>query len=96
MTKALMDTMNVQLQYQLQQNLSSWISYSAVPGFGAGGAAPSPLVPGSIQATPLTAPAGTAAPAPATGSTLSLPGGTLTLPGGAPTAIPPASPTTIP
>jgi hypothetical protein len=96
MTKALMDTMNVQLQYQLQQNLSSWISYSAVPGFGGGGAAASPLVPGSIQATPLTAPAGAPAPAPATGGTLTLPGGTLTLPPGAPTAIPPASPTTIP
>jgi hypothetical protein len=98
MTKALMDTMNVQLQYQLQQNLSSWISYSAVPGVGGvgGGATASPLVPGSIQATPLTAPAGAATPAPATGGTLTLPGGTLTLPGGAPATSPPASPTAIP
>jgi hypothetical protein len=98
MTKALMDTMNVQLQYQLQQNLGNWISYSAAPGVGgvSGGTTASPLVPGSIQATPLTAPAGAATPAPSMGGTLTLPGGTLTLPGGAPTAIPPASPTTIP
>jgi hypothetical protein len=98
MTKALMDTMNVQLQYQLQHNLSSWISYSATPGFGASGgsAAASPLVPGTIQATPLTAPAGAATPVPATGGTLTLPSGTLTLPSGAPTAMPPASPMTVP
>ena len=53
LTKRLMDDMNVQLQYQLQHNLSSWISWSATPGAaplaaGAAGAA------GAIQSTPLT------------------------------------------
>jgi len=53
MTKQLMDGMNVQLQYQIQHNMGSWLS--GVPGaapLGAG-AAPSP---GAIQATPLTPP----------------------------------------
>lgn len=55
-TKHLMDLMNVQLQYQIQHNLGSWISWSTLPGASplAAGAAASP---GAIQATPLTAPA---------------------------------------
>jgi hypothetical protein len=69
-TKQLMDQMNVQLQYQIQRNMGSWISYTpnaAAPALN-GGAAGN----GGIQATPLTAP-GTAQPgAPQTGAPQSL------------------------
>ena len=34
LTKQLMDDMNVQLQYQMQHNLSGWLSWSAQPGRG--------------------------------------------------------------
>ncbi len=63
LTKRLMNDMNVQLQYQLQHNLSSWLSWSSTPGAAplAAGAAGAP---GAIQATPLapTAPATGTAP----------------------------------
>jgi len=58
-TKQLMDQMNVQLQYQIQRNLGSWISYTpnaATPAPGSGAASN-----GGIVATPLTAP-GSATP----------------------------------
>jgi hypothetical protein len=57
MTKQLMDSMNVQLQYQIQRNMGSWISYgtnAAVPAVNGGNS--------GIQAAPLTAP-GAATPA---------------------------------
>ncbi|HEY1857902.1 hypothetical protein [Acidocella sp.] len=65
LTKQLMDDMNVQLQYQMQHNLSGWLSWSGAPG---GAAAYPTAAPagGTIQATPLTTPSGAAsAPAPA-------------------------------
>jgi len=81
LTKQLMDAMNVQLQYQIQHSLPSWISYTAAPGAAAAPAAGG-VSAGTIQATPLTAPGGAvAAPAaPATGTAptpgmLSLPPG---------------------
>ncbi|MDE8349185.1 MAG: hypothetical protein POG74_06810 [Acidocella sp.] len=53
-TKHLMDGMNVELQYQMQHNLGSWIAYSnnaaAAPVTSNGG------VPGGIVATPLAGP----------------------------------------
>ena len=66
LTKQLMNDMNVQLQYQMQHNLSGWLSWSGAPG----GAAVSPTAApagGTIQAMPLAAPGGPAtgaAPAP--------------------------------
>jgi len=67
-TKQLMDAMNVQLQYQIQQNMSSWISYTAnaaTPALNSG-----PAGGNAIQATPLNAPGAsgpaTGAPAPLT------------------------------
>ncbi len=67
-TKQLMDRLNVQLQYQIQTNMGSWVSYAtnaAVPAVNSG-------APGSIQAAPLPAPGATpstpttaVAPAPA-------------------------------
>jgi hypothetical protein len=62
-TKQLMDAMNVQLQYQIQRNMGSWISYTAnaaTPALNSGTAGG-----GVIQATPLQAPDATA---PATGA----------------------------
>ena len=58
-TKQLMDSMNVQLQYQIQHNLGDWISYgvnAAAAPFGQAGSS------GGIQAAPLGAP-GTQPPA---------------------------------
>jgi hypothetical protein len=89
-TKQLMDQMNVQLQYQIQHNLGSWVSYTP----NAAAALGSSAIPnGGIEATPLTAP-GPGAPAaitPATGAPASaLPEGTLgTLPID---SLPPAPP----
>jgi hypothetical protein len=79
LTKQLMDAMNVQLQYQIQHNMSSWISYTPTAGApalggGVGGGG------GGIQATPLGAP-GAGAPAP---------GAPVPLTPGAPAAIAPA------
>jgi hypothetical protein len=67
LTKQLMNSMNVQLQYQIQRNLGSWISWSRTPG---GAPLTSGVAPGAgvIQAAPLTAPPGVAAPAPLPGS----------------------------
>ncbi len=76
-TKNLMDTMNVQLQYQVQRNLGSWIAYApnaAAAPLGAGAAAG-----GAIQAAPLPSPGSN--PVPSLG------------PGAVPTSIPPAAPT---
>jgi hypothetical protein len=60
-TKQLMDRLNVQLQYQIQSNMGSWVSYAtnaAVP-------AVNSAAPGGIQAAPLPAP-GAPASTPAT------------------------------
>lgn len=65
LTKQLMDQMNVQVQYQIQHNLGSWVSYTpnaSTPALGSGA-----VSNGGIEATPLPAPtAGPAAPAPLT------------------------------
>ncbi|MCB5945214.1 hypothetical protein [Acidocella sp. KAb 2-4] len=60
MTKTLMTQMNVQLPYQIMHNIPSWVVGSA-----AGGAAPGMggAAGGIIQAAPLSAPGGAAAPA---------------------------------
>jgi hypothetical protein len=54
-TKQLMDRLNVQLQYQIQSNMSSWVSYgtnAAVPALNS-------AARGGIQAAPLLAPGAT-------------------------------------
>jgi hypothetical protein len=61
MTKRLMDQMNVQLPYQIMHNIPSWVLYTGTGGNAAVGN-------GAIQAAPLIAPGGTAAPASATPS----------------------------
>ncbi len=61
-TKQLMDAMNVQLQYQIQQNMGSWVSYNTnayTPALNT-----APITNGGIQAMPLTAPAPSAPPVP--------------------------------
>ncbi len=91
LTKRLMEDMNVQLQYQLQHNLSSWISWSATPG-AAPLAAGATGAPGAIQATPLpptapatgTAPATPAAPANPVNTNTAVPN---YLPGAGPAAL---------
>lgn len=55
LTKQLMENMNVQLQYQMQHNLSGWLSWSPAAGSPVPGYAPA-AAGGAIQATPLTAP----------------------------------------
>lgn len=57
LTKQLMDTMNVQIQYQIQHSIPNWVSYTSVPGAVGGGQAP---VFNAIQAAPLSAPAAAA------------------------------------
>lgn len=64
LTKQMMTQMNVQLQYQIQKNLPSWISWT---NNGAAGAASGGNAGGAIQAAPLSALPGTAT-APATGA----------------------------
>lgn len=51
MTKQLMDAMNVQMQYQIQRNLSDWVVYA--PNAAAAPLASSPAANGAIIATPL-------------------------------------------
>ncbi len=88
MTKRLMDQMNVQLPYQIMHNIPSWV-VSTGPGAAMGaGAAPAGAAGGAIEATPLTAPGGAAAPsapvpamAPATGAAPTY------LPGAGPAAL---------
>jgi hypothetical protein len=96
MTKQLMDAMNVQLQYQIQQNLGSWVSYAAnaaVPAVSAGPSAGG--LPGGIQATPLAAPGASTGTAPVS-PTIVPPASPTAIPPAAPTEIPPAAPTEIP
>jgi hypothetical protein len=64
LTKQLMDDMNVQLQYQMQHNLSGWLSWSGPAGAGQAGYPTGAASGGAIQATPLTAPGGAAVPVP--------------------------------
>jgi hypothetical protein len=77
LTKKLMEGINVQLPYQMQRHLGSFILAT-----GTGGAVPAPVTQGAIQATPLGAPTAIP-PAPPT-----VPG--QTLPGTLPVAPPPA------
>ncbi len=54
MNKQLMDQLNVQLQYQIQRNMGSWVSYNtnaATPALNSGS-----INNGAIQAAPLQAP----------------------------------------
>lgn len=67
-TKQLMDQMNVQLQYQIQRNMGSWISYT--PNAGAAALNSGTAGNGGIQATPLTAPGSPQTGAPQTGAPL--------------------------
>ena len=60
LSKQLMDDMNVQLQYQMQHNLSGWLSWSPSAGSLSAGYSPAGAAAGAIQATPLTAPEGAA------------------------------------
>src|ERR1700722_6403581 len=50
LTKQLMDDMNVQLQYQMQHNLSGWLSWSAAAGAGQAGYPTGAAPGGAIQA----------------------------------------------
>jgi len=62
MTKQMMDQLNVQLQYHIQHDMGSWVSYAtdtATPALNSGSVAN-----GGIQAAPLPAPGATAAPSP--------------------------------
>ncbi len=65
LTKQLMENMNVQLQYQMQHNLSGWLSWSPTQGGLSTGYAPAAPAGGAIQSTPLTSPQGVAQGAPA-------------------------------
>lgn len=57
LTKRLMTQMNVQLQYEIQKNMPSWVSWTT-----SGLASPSAATPGSVmQATTLAPPAGAVA-----------------------------------
>ena len=62
MTKKLMDTMNVELPYQIAHNIPNWVSWTNPQG-----AMSAPVsdgtVPGGIQAAPLAAPPGSGGPA---------------------------------
>ncbi len=69
-TKQLMDQMNVQLQYQIQRNLDSWISYTPLAATAAAGSGG--VSNGEIVATPLTVP-GPGPAAPATGTPAATP-----------------------
>jgi hypothetical protein len=98
-TKQLMDAMNVQLQYQIQRNLGTWVSYSAnaaLPPVGA----PSNGLGGGIQAVPLAAPLAAPGSGPLAGPLAGpgVPMGAAATPPplGPPTAVPPAMPSLIP
>lgn len=65
LTKQMMTQMNVQLQYQIQKNLPSWVSWTNSPATGAAASASAGDAGGVIQAAPLVAPPGVAT-APAT------------------------------
>jgi hypothetical protein len=81
MTKELMTAMNNQLQYQINHSLGTWVvGGTAGPGGGS-------LVPGGVQATPLTPP-GSVGPQTGTAPTQIPPA----LQGASPTAIPPGPP----
>ncbi len=80
-TKQLMDRLNVQLQYQIQSNMGSWVTYAnnaAVPALNS-------AAPGSIQAAPLPAPGAPAATTTTTPTTTA-----------APTAATPTTTTVVP
>ena len=67
MTKKLMENMNVQIPYAITHNIPSWVVYTAVPGMTSAPQSGPGVVPGSIQAAPLSAPpVSDAAPAAAT------------------------------
>ncbi|MBB5373267.1 hypothetical protein [Acidocella aromatica] len=92
MTKRLMDQMNVQLPYQILHNVRSWVVYTGA-GTGGGAAASGGAGGGVIQASPLSAPAGTAVPSapalavPATGAVNTNTAVPNYLPGAGPAAL---------
>ncbi|MBU6420288.1 MAG: hypothetical protein KGQ79_11275 [Proteobacteria bacterium] len=61
LTKQLMTQMNVQLQYQIQKNLPSWVSWTSAGLGSTASPAAGSAAGGMIQAAPLTAPPGVAA-----------------------------------
>jgi hypothetical protein len=83
-TKQLMESMNVQLQYQIQHNLGPWLSFSATPGASPLSVGATPAA-GAIQATPLAAPPGNPSPGGVPPSPAAPPGGTNSA---APTYLP--------
>jgi len=90
MTKQLMDAVNVQLQYQIQHNMSAWLAGAPGAALLGAGAAPAP---GAIQAVPLTAPGATPAPVPPPGAPNTNPAVPNYLPGAGPAALtPPPTP----
>ncbi len=95
LTKRLMDSMNVQLQYQIQHNLTNWLSWSAAPGGGLTPTAiPSGPATGAILATPLNSPSGgttsgvSGTGVSATPGSGAPPAPPLMLPGGTPATLP--------
>jgi hypothetical protein len=95
MTKQMMDQLNVQLQYHIQHDMGSWVSYSnntAAPGLNSGSASN-----GGIVAAPLPAP-GATAPLTGPGATapLTQSGATAPVTGSSAPATPPAALAPVP
>ncbi len=83
-TKQLMDQLNVQLQYQIQHNIGSWVSYNtnaATPALNSAG-----IGNGGIQAAPLLAPGATPTTTTTTTTTTVVPSPTTT-PGSPPMGV---------
>ena len=91
LTKRLMTQMNVQLQYEIQRNMPSWVVWSntGAPASGSAGGGAS----GAIQSAPLTAPAASA-PA-AGGAGTALPAGQINHTEGVPDYLPGAGPAAL-
>ncbi|OYV25865.1 MAG: hypothetical protein B7X08_04020, partial [Acidocella sp. 20-63-7] len=88
LTKRLMDSMNVQLQYQIQHNLGPWLVWSNTPSYAAPSAAGAgPASSAGIQAMPLSAPAAPTTPVPAGTGNISA-AVPQYLPGAGPAALP--------
>jgi hypothetical protein len=64
MTKQLMTSINVQLPYQINHNISSWVAWTTPAGNAAVAAPGAGMAPGAIQSAPLGAPGSAAAPMP--------------------------------
>ncbi len=96
LTKQLMTQMNVQLQYQIQKNLPSWVSWTNNGAVGAAASTASSAAAGNgggmIQSAPLSAPPGVAT-APATSAPAAMaPAGQINGNGAVPSYLPGAGP----